>query len=410
MAKGFVGLAIKAVKAAERDRVRKANASIREQNAAMKERARQTKAREAEIKKTIIFNERDRIVWEKEVKAAHIRSQEAEVDLLNAQAIQRLNELSSLLEATIKVDDYIDLNTLLRSEKTTPFDRPELEKATPTPLPPKLPSEPKYKEPPQPKGFFWKQKKLAAAIKTETEAHTIAHAEWEKVVANLLDRHRDALDKHAKREALRLEALAAEKIRFLSEIEKHNAGVKSFINNLSYGDADAVQEYITLVVENSEYPDHFPVNHNFSFDPSAAELTMQISIPCPDDFQNIKSYKYVKASDEIRATNLSSTEKKNYYCNAIYQIAIRSLHEVFEADRRNLIQMISLEVGTIAKEPATGKTEFLAFVGVTAGKKSFMEFDLSGVVPLATLKHLGAAISKDPLNLVGVDVKGIRKS
>lgn len=410
MAKGFVGLAIKAVKAAERDRVRKANASIREQNAATKEQARLAKARGAAIKQATVLNERDRKVWEKDVKAAHISSREAEADLLNAQINDVFSELDRLLDATIEVDDYIDLNNLLKSEQTAPFDRPELAEAEPTPLPPKLPIEPKYKEPPQPKGFFGKKKKLAAAVKSETEAHASAHKEWEKAVAKLREGHRIELEKHAKREALRVEALATEKLRFQSEIESHNASIKSFINNLSYGDADAVQEYIALVVENSEYPDHFPVRHSFSFDPGTAELIMQVSIPQPSDFPAVKSYKYVKASDEIRATNLSLTEKKSHYCNAIYQVAIRSLHEVFEADRRNLIRTISLEVGTIAKDPATGRIGFLSFVGVSAAKSSFMEFDLSGLVPLATLKHLGAAISRDPLNLVGVDVKGIRKS
>jgi restriction system protein len=410
MAKGFVGFAIKAVKAADRERVRKANAAVREQNAALKEEARQTKARELAIKRSAIGNERDRKAWEKEVKAAHVSSQEAEVDLMNAQVNDMFDALDGLLEATIEVDDYIDLKTLLKSEETTPFDRPELEEAVPPPLPPRLPSEPKYKEPPQPKGFFGKKKKLAAAIKSETEAHAAARKKWEKVVTNLQDGQKADLEKHAEGEALRVETLAAEKTRFRSEIETYNASVESFITNLSYGDADAIQEYIALVVENSNYPEHFPVRHDFSFDPSTAELSMQVSILSPNEFPAVKSYKYVKTSDEIRATELSVAEKKKRYCSAIYQVAIRSLHEVFEADRRDLIQTISLEVGTIEKEPATGKTEFLAFVGVSAGKEPFMEFDLSGLVPLATLNHLGAAISKDPLNLVSVDVKGIRKS
>ena len=403
MAKGFVGLAIKAVKAAERDRVREANAVL-------KEDVRQTKAREVAIKRATVANERDRKSWVKEGKAAHVRSQEAEVDLMNAQVNDTFDELDGLLEATVEVDDYIDLKTLLRPEATTPFDRPELEEAAPAPLPPRLPSEPKYKEPPQPKGFFGKKKKLAAAIQSETEAHTAAHKKWEKIVANLQDGHKADLDKYAEGEVLRVETLAGEKARFRLENETHNARVESFITNLSYGDVDAIQEYIALVVENSNYPDHFPVRHDFSFDPSTAELSMQVSIPRPRDFPAVKSYKYVKTSDEIRATDLSVAETKKRYCSAIYQVAIRSLHEVFEADRRDLIQTISLEVGTIEKEPATGKMEFLAFVGVSAGKGPFMEFDLSALVPLATLKLLGAAISKDPLNLVSVEVKGIRKS
>jgi restriction system protein len=410
MAKGFVGLAIKAAKAADRERVRKANAAVHEQKALLKDKARQAKAREASTKRATVSNERERKAWDKEDKAAHVRSLEAEVDLMNAQVNDMFDEVDGLLEATIDVDDYIDLKTLLRPEATTPFDRPELEKAAPPPLSPRLPSEPKYREPPQPKGFFGKKKKLAAAIQSATETQTAAHKKWEKIVANLLDGYKFALGKHTKGEALRVETLAEEKERFRLEIETHNESVESFITNLSYGDEDAIQEYIALVVENSNYPDHFPVRHDFSFDPRTAELSMQVSIPSPNEFPAVKSYKYVKTSDEIRATDLSAAEKKKRYCSAIYQVAIRSLHEVFEADRRDLIQTISLEVGTIEKVPATGKTEFLPFVGVSAGKGLFMEFDLSGLVPLATLKHLGAAVSKDPLNLVSVEVKGLRKS
>lgn len=318
MAKGFVGFAMKVAKEAERDRVRRANASIREQNAALREEARQTKAREVAIKRATVANERDRKAWGKEVKVAHVSSQEAAVDLMNAQVNDMFDELDGLLEATIEVDDHIDLKALLRSEATTPFDRPELEEAAPPPLPPRLPSEPKYKEPSQPKGFFEKKKKLAAAIQSETEAHTATHKKWEKAVTNLQDGHKADIEKHAEREALRVETLAAEKKRFLLEVETHNASIETFITNLSYGDADAIQEYIALVVENSNYPDHFPVRHNFSFDPSTAELSIQVSIPSPIEFPVVKYHKYVKISDEIRATDLSVAEKKKRYCNAIY--------------------------------------------------------------------------------------------
>jgi restriction system protein len=94
----------------------------------------------------------------------------------------------------------------------------------------------------------------------------------------------------------------------------------------------------------------------------------------------------------------------------IYQVAIRSFHEVFEADRRGLIKTISLEVGTNDTDPATGLKGFIPFVGVSAKKESFMEFDLTNLVPIATLKHLGAAISKDPIGLLAANVSGIRKS
>jgi restriction system protein len=86
------------------------------------------------------------------------------------------------------------------------------------------------------------------------------------------------------------------------------------------------------------------------------------------------------------------------------------MHEVFEADRRGLIKTISLEVGTETNDPATGKRAYVPFVAVAAQRATFAEFDLSAVVPLATLEHLGAAVSKNPYGLSAVDASGIRRS
>ena len=72
--------------------------------------------------------------------------------------------------------------------------------------------------------------------------------------------------------------------------------------------------------------------------------------------------------------------------------------------------MISLEVGTEATVPATGKVGYIPFLAAATERDTFINFDLSGVVPAATLKHLGAAISKDPYGLVPADTTGIRRS
>lgn len=410
MAKGFVGVAMRAAKAAQREHTRQANAAIRNHNAALKDDARAAKAREAEMKRISIADERDRKHYEKALKAAHAEAQLAEVECLNAEISQTFDDLEGLLRATIDVDDYIDLQSLRQSENSTPFDKPELEKPLEPPKMLRRPNEPTFRDPPQPKGFFGKKKKLEAAIASETERFNAHKRQWKLDVAKAEADHQSKMAVHLEAESKRVDDLAREQERFRTNIELHNKRLDSFITNLSYGDAEALQEYISMVVESSIYPDHFEVEHDFSFDPSTAELKMSVSIPPPSAFPSIKSYKYVKTSDEIRETPLSVTERKSRYSSAIYQVSIRSLHEVFEADRRDLVQTISLEVGTMESDPATGKTGFLPFVGVSAQKAAFMEFDLSGLVPLATLKHLGASISKDPLGLVLADVSGVRKS
>lgn len=409
MAKDLLGATLRAVKAAERERVRQAKASDRAYNAELREHARAMKARERQLKQAQVANQKERIAQEKAVRAAHIEAQLAEVDSLNAQVQDVFAELDGLLNATLDVDDYVDLE-LLRKPSSTPFDKPELERSHKKPSEPRLPSEPKYQEPPKPKGLFGKKKKLEQAKAEAEKLFATQTADWNRRIEKLKSAYQSDLAEHAAAEVTREKELSREKARFQAELDAHNQMLDQFIANLSYGDTTAVQDYIAMVVENSNYPDHFPIDHAFTFHPPDAELQMTVSIPSPTAFPSVKAYKYVKASDEIRETALPKTELKNRYCNAIYQVAVRSLHEVFEADRRGLIQTISLQVGTEEGNPATGQFGFIPFVGVSADRSGFMDFDLSNVVPLATLKHLGAAVSKDPVSLVAADISGVRKS
>ena len=122
-----------------------------------------------------------------------------------------------------------------------------------------------------------------------------------------------------------------------------------------------------------------------------------------------KVYRYVKAKDEIGATASSKKELKEGYASIVHQVAVRTLHEIFEADRAGTIQTITLQVATETKDPATGLERRVAFVGVGAARDSFTTFDLHNVVPAATLEHLGAAMSKNPYELVGIDeAPGVR--
>jgi restriction system protein len=121
-------------------------------------------------------------------------------------------------------------------------------------------------------------------------------------------------------------------------------------------------------------------------------------------------YKYTKSTDEITTTVLSQKVCRERYASIVHQVALRSIHEVFEADRRGLIRTIRLEVGTETIDPATGRQTYVPFVVVGAERESFLEFDLSAVIPALTLERMGAAISKNPYSLIAVETSGVRRS
>lgn len=212
-------------------------------------------------------------------------------------------------------------------------------------------------------------------------------------------------------------ALQAEVVRYQAECAareqeaaERSKALDQLIANLGYGTVEAVQEYVSIVLSNSVYPEHFPVAHEFTFDPGTAELQLRVLIPGPEAVPDVKAYKYTKASDSITSTSLPQREVKERYTRAVHQVALRSIHEVFEADRRGLIKTVSLEVGTNTTDRATGRAVYVPFVAAAAERDAFLEFDLAAVVPAATLEHLGAAVSKDPYNLVPVDTSGVRRA
>ncbi|MGO4253022.1 hypothetical protein [Paenarthrobacter nicotinovorans] len=106
---------------------------MREQEAA----ARQTEqAFTAEQRATAAFqraSEAERKRLEKEAADAHVADKQAEVEHLNAEPSALYDQVDSLLEATIEVDDYVNLEALWQTAQHPPFDR-SLEIPTPPPV------------------------------------------------------------------------------------------------------------------------------------------------------------------------------------------------------------------------------------------------------------------------------------
>lgn len=356
---------------------------------------------------------------EKAAREAHVAFRIAEVEGLNSDLADLYANIDSLLEFTLQCDDYVDLAKLRIEVIHPPFDREDLEEPVPLPLPLFDPAQPVLELPTAPGGLagFFGKKKHAKAVEEAERFHVLAMNEWKTKCEHLEARRQEALEKHASDEQERLEQLARERARYSKEcrVREENAAasnkkLEELITNLGYGTVDAIQEYVSIVLSNSVYPEQFPVNHEFKFDPESAELDLRVVIPEPAKLPNVKAYKYTKASDEIATSTLSQKECRERYTSAVHQIALRSFHEVFEADRRGLIRTISLEIGTTAIDLATGLPVYIPFVIAAAERDVFITFDLSAVVPEMTLARLGAAVSKNPYGLAPAERAGVRRA
>lgn len=392
-------------------------ANEREQAAAARRAEQARKTEERALLAALRASEADRKRLEKEAAAAHIAAKQAEVEELNEELAATYERVDNLLSATLNVDDFVDLESLRQIVRHPKFDRADLEVATPKPAPINEPSPPEFQPPAAPTGLFGRKKKMAQAQAQAETDHAQDYAYWEHEMKQIPGLREQASLDHAKMEETRKRALTDARSRYdsacqkrLKQVNEHNVALDELITNLGYGVPEAIQEYVGIVLANSVYPEDFSIEHEETFDPSNAELKLRVLVPGPSTIPTIKSYKYVKANDEISPVQLSQKDAKDRYAGIVHQVALRTLHEIFEADRRGLIQTISLEVGTETINPATGLETYIPFVAVGAERETFAEFDLSAVTPALTLEHLGAAISKNPLALAPANVSGVRRS
>ena len=361
--------------------------------------------------------EQDRRRFEQEVQAAHVAAQQAEAEALNVALAERNAELDGLLAATLEVDDFVDLERLRRAAHHPPFDKDYLR--NPVPLPSPMPDPPAPARGPVrvPLSPFGREKKVAESKAAIEAQYANDYARWQdQLAANRGIRERQMAD-HAAAERRRHQQLAEAVSQYERECAQreqevliHSAELDQFIVELGYGTVDAVQEYVGIVLANSVYPESFPVTHAAAFESSSAELSLRVAIPGPDIVPRIKGYRYVKSNDEITTSPATQKDLKERYLRIVHDLALRSLHEVFEADRRGLIQSISLELGTNSVLPATGRETYVPLVAVATQREVFEQLNLSAIVPAATLEHLGAVISKNPYGLVAVNPAGVRRA
>ncbi|HEV7239170.1 MAG TPA: hypothetical protein VGQ36_08005 [Thermoanaerobaculia bacterium] len=345
---------------------------------------------------------------------------EAEAEEKNLQLKEINADLESLLATTLEVDDYVNLESFRVVAEHPPFGGSKLESAIRPPDPIPAPPEPTFVPPEPPKGLIaslFGKKKHAVVTEEAREAHERALKEWRMTINELPSRRQAAAKAHALAEAQRLAALEAARTKYAKECAAReayaadrNRRVDELIANLGYGTPEAVQEYVSIVMSNSAYPGHFTVTHEFEFDPASAELKLRVLVPGPDTILETKAYRYTKSTDEITSTSMSQKACRDRFASVVHQVALRSIHEVFESDRRGLIKTISLEVGSNTIDPATGLPTYVPFVVVGAERQLFLTFDLSAVVPMLTLERLGAAVSKNPYGLVAAETSGVRRT
>lgn len=333
--------------------------------------------------------ERSALAADKEQKRLYLGSRAAEVEQLNEQPNAYATYLESgILAATLHVDDYVDFEKLKRPAELPEFHPGTLAVCEPLPqlaqfVPPELSWSEKL-VPGAGAKYVVKVKEGGAAYENALREHAARDADRQRQLAEA----RDAYDQHVTR--ARAEATAQH-----AEIDKlHHA--------FDEGQPEAVVHYFSLVLERSVYPETFTKHHKMAFVPESRQLVIEYELPPLSAIPKVKAWKYVKTQDRVDEVARPASQIKPLYSRVLAQVALRTLHEIFEADRGAKLESLVFNGYVDTIDRATGKPVSPCLLTVRATRDAFLALDLTHVEPAACLRGLSAAVSRDPAELAPV--------
>lgn len=313
-------------------------------------------------------------------RKSDLRDSAIEQSLAAEKAIDRLRQT---LKHTLKVNDRIDWESL---KDRRPFRAPPKEPQVPSPG--REPHADDVEFEPDVRWFdnlFWWR--LRRAEREAVSRFADAHQTWKRAVQS---RETAFADYEAKRRAWQseLEAFNAERIREHSAIDAQR-------ERYLRGDAEAVQEYCDLVLSKSEYSADFPQEWDLEFLAETKTAIVDYSLPSPESLPRLKEVKYVQAKDDLVELELSEKERESLYDEVIYQVAIRTIHELFEADAIGALDSVVFNGWVNSLDRAIGRETNKCILSLHVQKAEFEQIDLSRVDPKACFRKLkGVGSSK----------------
>ena len=165
----------------------------------------------------------------------------------------------------------------------------------------------------------------------------------------------------------------------------------------AYLEADkaAVEYFVEEVLSNSPYPDSFPQGLNIDFKPSNFTLGIDFELPDVRALPTIREVKFVASRSELQAVAVTESWRKATYDRVLYQIALRTLYEVWISEEHPIVGTIVFNGWVTSISPATGTSVHVCVLSVQAKREDFLRLDLTQVDPKACFRSLkGVASSK----------------
>ena len=131
-------------------------------------------------------------------------------------------------------------------------------------------------------------------------------------------------------------------------------------------------------------------------------LLVEVEMPHKDKVPKVTEYVFSPSKQETSTREMKAKEFEEFYNATLYQIAIRTMHEVFESDYAGTVDMAVLNGIVEGFDPKTGKDFRNCIVSVQVTKSQFSELNLERIAPQECFRYLKGVSAGSLVNLAPV--------
>lgn len=295
---------------------------------------------------------------------------------MTEQAKKEIEAYKNILKFTLKVDDKINWEEL--------FDKNFFKEYVPSSKPNREEFE---KNVPKSNIFefisFIKNRRL----KAEEEAKKT----FEKVVLEREQREKQQVVEYEKK-----------KEKYLENQSLHNKKLEKIRKEYEGGIKVGVTEYISLVLERSKYPETLNLFPNVNYEENAKILVVDMDLPADDKVVSTVECKYDISTQEIIEKKMGKKEFEGFYNDVLYQITLRTIHEIYESDYSNKVELVVFNGWVEKIDQRVGKEMKNCIISLQVSKKEFLEISLGKIDPRECFRHLKGIVAGSLVNLAPV--------
>jgi restriction system protein len=317
----------------------------------------------------------------------HIESQQRTADMRTAEVEEHLRILDNVLTGILKLPP-LSFDALKAVPELPSFDAGQLRMAE------AAPSWPDY-APAPPSGL---SRLLGGAARHDREISE-ARTRFESDIARYQQRERERLRN--------LSAARASYERMIEDLRARaavqNAEVESRRAAFQAGEPEAVEWFVRKVLGSSRYPAGFPSQYQIAYRPENRDVVVEFELPPQQVIPAVRGYRYVKNRDAIDPVPRPANDIKQRYARLISCVALRTLHEIFAATSREVVEAVVFNGRVSTIDRATGKPDRPHLLSVEAERPAFEDLVLAAVEPALCLKRLNALVSPNPFDMEAVE-------